>query len=146
MQRSGPVMEGVIKENEQIFFLNNREQAQKRNAVELKQTLKFPNELLALFGVSGKPATIERVTSLHMFESSPQSKCAVAYLLKIPDTEDSLSILVVYSVSKNMILRLLRCESEVTQMCTPEDDAILIVGTILGSIYLYDLNEFDSSS
>ena len=71
MQRSGPVMEGVIEENEQIFFLNNREQAQKRNAVELKQTLKFPNELLALFGVSGKPATIERVTSLHMFESSP---------------------------------------------------------------------------
>jgi hypothetical protein len=42
-----------------------------------------------------------------------------------------------------MILRLLRCESEVTQMCTPADDGILIVGTVIGSINLYDLNEFD---
>jgi hypothetical protein len=33
----------------------------------------------------------------------------------------------------------------VTSMCTPGDDGLLIVGTILGSIYLYDLNEFDSS-
>lgn len=42
-------MEAVIEENEQIFFLNNREMAQKRNAVELKSTLKFPKELLTLF-------------------------------------------------------------------------------------------------
>ena len=45
-----------------------------------------------------------------------------------------------------MILRILRCEAEVTQICTPGDDGILIVGTILGSLNLYDLNEFDSSS
>lgn len=30
-------------------------------------------------------------------------------------------------------------------MCTPGDDALLIAGTVLGSLYLYDLNEFDSS-
>lgn len=30
-------------------------------------------------------------------------------------------------------------------MCTPGDDSLLIVGTVLGSIYLYDLNEFDQS-
>ena len=42
MARAGPVMEGVIEENEQLNFLNNRDLAQKRNAVELKQTLKFP--------------------------------------------------------------------------------------------------------
>lgn len=30
-------------------------------------------------------------------------------------------------------------------MCTPADDGILIVGTVIGSINLYDLNEFDSS-
>jgi hypothetical protein len=31
-------------------------------------------------------------------------------------------------------------------MCTPGDDSILIVGTIHGSISLYDLKEFDSKS
>lgn len=30
-------------------------------------------------------------------------------------------------------------------MCTPGDDSLLIVGTILGSINLYDLNLFDST-
>jgi len=29
-------------------------------------------------------------------------------------------------------------------MCTPADDNILIVGTIVGSICLYDLKDFDS--
>lgn len=53
--------------------------------------------------------------------------------------------MVVYSVSTNFLLRILRCESEVTQMCTPGDDSLLIVGTVLGSIYLYDLTEFDGS-
>lgn len=81
-----------------------------------------------------------------MFESSPQSKCAVSYILERSDNGEEVSLIVVYSVSTNMILRLLRCESEVTQMCTPGDDGLLIVGTILGSINLYDLTEFDSSS
>jgi len=31
-------------------------------------------------------------------------------------------------------------------MCTPGDDGILIVGTVLGSICLYDINEFESAS
>lgn len=29
-------------------------------------------------------------------------------------------------------------------MCTPADDNILIAGTIVGSINLYDLKDFDS--
>lgn len=49
MQRAGPVMEKVIEETEQLHFLNTREQAQKRSAVELKVSLKFPEELLSLF-------------------------------------------------------------------------------------------------
>jgi hypothetical protein len=81
-----------------------------------------------------------------MFESSPQSKCAVSYLLQKPLSGETVSVIVLYSVSTNMILRMMRCEAEVTQMCTPGDDGILIVGTILGSIYLYDLNEYESSS
>ena len=55
-------------------------------------------------------------------------------------------MVVLYSVSTNMVLRMMRCEAEVTQMCTPGDDGILIVGTALGSLYLYDLNEYESSS
>jgi hypothetical protein len=53
MSRAGPVVEQAIDENEQLYFLNNREQASKRNAVELKQSLKFPTELLHLFSVKG---------------------------------------------------------------------------------------------
>jgi hypothetical protein len=50
---------------------------------------------------------------------------------------------VVYSVITNSPLRIVRSESEVTQICTPGDDSILIVGTLHGSIQLYDLKEFD---
>ena len=87
-----------------------------------------------------------RVTSLHMFESSPQSKCAVSYLLEKPISKEQINVIVLYSVSTNMILRMMRCEAEVTNMCTPGDDGILIVGTVLGSLYLYDLNEYESST
>jgi len=79
-----------------------------------------------------------------MFESSPQSKIAIAYLLSVPSGEQ-IAVVVVYSVSTNNMLRILRCDAEVTQMCTPGDDSLFIVGTALGSIYLYELNEFDSS-
>jgi hypothetical protein len=71
MQRAGPVMEQVIEENEQLSFLNNRDQASKRNAVELKQTLKFPMELLMLFIQNFKEPTIQKISCIHMFESSP---------------------------------------------------------------------------
>jgi hypothetical protein len=50
IQRAGPVVENVLDENDQLYFLNNKELAQKRNAVELKQSLKFPTQLLSLFG------------------------------------------------------------------------------------------------
>jgi hypothetical protein len=46
-------------------------------------------------------------------------------------------------VVTNTAIRILRSESEVTQMCTPGDDSILIVGTVHGSINLYDLKELD---
>ena len=42
MGRAGPVVESIIEENEQIRFLSNRDQASKRNAVELKAHLSFP--------------------------------------------------------------------------------------------------------
>lgn len=142
MQRAGPVMELVLEENEQLSFLANRDQAQKRNAVDLKQTLKFPQEVLALFTQDYQPAAIEKISCIHMFESSPQSKCAVAYVIRQQNGE-IVYLILVYSVVTNTAVRLLRSESEVTQMCTPGDDTILIIGTVHGSIQLYDLKEFD---
>lgn len=55
-------------------------------------------------------------------------------------------MIIVFSVVTNSILRILRSESEVTQICTPGEDSILIVGTILGSINLYDMKEFEGSN
>lgn len=100
-------MEKVIEENQAYFELNNRGAAAKRNAVECKQTLKFPNEILFLFSdADGLPAKIERVTSLLMFESCPQRKVAIAYLLKKASGQP-LNIVVVYSVSNGAILSML---------------------------------------
>jgi hypothetical protein len=122
MARAGPVMERVIEENENLFFQNNRDQAQKRNAVELKSALKFPAELLTLFSdKENKPAKLIRVSCIHMFEGSPQSKCAVAYLIEKGDGEE-ICLVIVFSVTANQVLRILRSESEVCSMCTPGDD------------------------
>lgn len=51
-------MEKVIEENTAIHFENNK-QAANRNAVELKQTFKFPSETLALLSdADKKPAKV----------------------------------------------------------------------------------------
>ena len=39
----------------------------------------------------------------------------------------------------------MKSESEVTKMCTPADDQILIVGTDVGSLSLFDLTAFEAS-
>jgi len=63
----------VIEQNQESYFLiNSKNKAAKGNAVEPKQTLKFPKELLYLYSdKDGKPATVEKVSCMHMFESSP---------------------------------------------------------------------------
>jgi len=71
MSKAGPVMEQVIEENEQLNFFNTREKAAKRNAVEMKQNLRFPEELLTLLEYNGTAAKLTRVTCIHMFENSP---------------------------------------------------------------------------
>lgn len=89
--------------------MQNRGEAKKRNAVKLKQNLKFPSEVLFLFAEStGKPATVEKVTAVHLFESSPQSLCAVAYSLKKTSGE-SVYLVIVYSILRNQFQSLLEC-------------------------------------
>jgi hypothetical protein len=95
-----------------------------------------------LFSINQKPAVLEKITCLHMFESSPQSKCAVSYLLKKADG-DQVAIIIVFSVITNSPIRILRCESEVSAICTPGDDSLIIAGSVVGSLNLYDLKEFE---
>ena len=63
------------------------------------------------------------ITALHLFESAPQSKCAVAYEVVSPREEIGIVyLIVVYSVTANQVLRIMKSESEVTKICTPADD------------------------
>jgi hypothetical protein len=112
MARAGPVMELVIEESEQLHMLD----AAKRQAVELKQSLKFPDEVLTLLcdPQDNRPAHVVNITALHMFETTPQSKCAVAYELFSPRAAlGTIYMIVVYSITANQVLRILKVESEV---------------------------------
>ncbi len=101
MAKAGPLMEKVIDRNDYEYQMSNRAQVIKRNAVELYQTLKFPQEVLYLFAdQQGNPARIDRITSMHMFESQPQSKCAIAYRLQKHNGEYKY-LAVVYFVQAN---------------------------------------------
>lgn len=76
MSKAGPVMEKVIEENNDLYLLQNKAAAKKRNAVELKADFRLPDELLRLFTARDKsgakqPSQITKITSLHMFESAP---------------------------------------------------------------------------
>jgi ureidoglycolate hydrolase len=65
-------MEKMIEQNQEDFFMMNRGEAKKKNAVKLKETLRFPSEILYLFaGSDSKPASVSKVNAIHMFESSP---------------------------------------------------------------------------
>lgn len=145
MTRAGPVMEKVVEEIEQRAAINNRDQASKKSAVELKSSLKFPKEVLTLFTLPEGDPKLNRVTCIHMFESSPQSKCAVAYELNLANGDEA-HVIVVYSTTASQMQRLIRSDAEVTQMCTSGDDSVLICGSIYGSIVIYDMQNFDTST
>jgi len=106
-------MEQVIEESEQLYFLENKQAVAKRQAVELKQNLKFPPEILTLLGDSeGRLASLQSISALHMFETMPQSKCAVAYEIVSPREDlDIVNLIIVYSITANQVLRILRVES-----------------------------------
>ena len=62
--------------------MDNTAAAAKRNAVELNQEIKFPNDILYLFAnEDGQHADLVKITSIHMFESAPQYKCSISYTL-----------------------------------------------------------------
>lgn len=51
----------------------------------------------------------------------------------------------VYSIVTRKFTSILSCEQEVSQICTNGTSDILIVGTIMGSLYLYDLNNLNTN-
>ena len=74
-----------------------------KSSVDLKSRLALPDELLVLLGDDeGKIAVVHKVTAVHMFETAPQSKCAVAYEIMSPRVQnDFMHLVVVYSVTAN---------------------------------------------
>ena len=79
-----------------------------------------------------------------MFESSPQAQFAIAYNLVKADGS-IVHMVAIYSVSSKEPRTLLLCNDEVIQMCTPGTTDGLIVGTLQGSFYLYDLTEIEEA-
>ena len=99
-----------------------------------------------MLGKDQEKASLRQITAIHMFETAPQSKCAIAYEIISPrDDLDVVYLIILYSVTANQVLRIMKSESEVTAMCTPADDQILIVATDVGSISLYDLTAFEAA-
>ena len=100
-----------------------------------------------MLGNGEQRASILNITALHLFETAPQAKCAIAYEVVSPREDLGVVYLVIlYSITANQVLRIMKSESEVTKMCTPADDQILIVGTDVGSLALYDLTAFEAAA
>lgn len=111
MTQAGPVMEKVLEENLDLYFHDHGNQkAKKRNAVEPQPSIKFLQPLLYLFAdADNNPARIMKVTCIHMFESSPQSKLAIAYTLKKYNKEE-IYLVLVYSLMAKKFSSILYCE------------------------------------
>ena len=109
------MMMKVIEENSANFFLQQSKGiAEKKNAVEVKCNLQFPKLLLHLFsGEDKQPATVKSVTCIHMFESAPQNRIAIAYTLEKADGTP-IHLVLVFSVQTKKFTQILRVEEEVT--------------------------------
>lgn len=71
MARAGPVMEQLVEENTKLRFAQFQDGAGKPAAIELKQTLQFPEEILIMLGQEEERAVLENITAIHMFETAP---------------------------------------------------------------------------
>lgn len=75
-----------------------------------------------------------------MFESAPQQKVAVAYTLVRPSGE-FVNLVLIFQVKTKKQTEILYVDHEVTQMCTSGNANVLIVGTVVGSLTLFDLSK-----
>ena len=128
------IQESVEKQDHK----NREERAKQNKPVDEKANFKFPKQLLLLFAVEGKEAKLERMPCFHMFESAPHDKIAVAYTL-LKQNGEPVYLILIYSVETQEYSAILQCDQEVVQMCTNGSPTLLIVGTIVGSLLLFDL-------
>ena len=108
-----------MNENSELYLLMNKAQAAKKNAVEPKATLAFPENFLFLFSSidpstnESEPAKIEALRCLHMFESAPQTKMAVALtILRANETRQN--IVAIFGVVTCNVSMVLLVNDEVT--------------------------------
>ena len=149
LDQAAPVMLKVIEESQLQQFKDNRAEAANRNAVELKQNIKLPQEICYLFSEVGKKgevelAVIDKISCIHTFESCPQSKCAVAYTIKRP-SGTLVHLAIVYSTFDQTHQNLVVCNEEISQICTTGKADVLICATVLGSFFLFDLLNIDDA-
>lgn len=69
----------------------------------------------------------------------------MAYHIRKADEEDAY-VAVVFNVGLSSVQRICYADSEITKMCTGGSDDVLICGTSIGSLILYDLKDYDSIS
>ena len=71
MGKAGPVMEQLVEENNKLRFAQNLSVGGKPAAIELKQTLALPDEILIMLGQGDQEASLMSITAVHMFETAP---------------------------------------------------------------------------
>lgn len=55
-----------------------------------------------MLGHEGQMASVLSISAVHMFETAPQSKCAIAYEVMSPrDDLDIVHLIILYSVTAN---------------------------------------------
>jgi hypothetical protein len=99
LTNAGPMMVKVLEENQRRYEKDTgKERAGAKNAVEEKLTVSFPKQFLLLYSdLDRKPAEVLKISCIHMFESAPQNKFSVAYILKKAN-ESLVYIVLVFSV------------------------------------------------
>lgn len=141
MNNTFPTMLKLVKENQKNFeLIQEKENASKGNAVDVKCKLEFPKQLLYLFSEGGQQAQIVKVSCMHMFESAPQQKIAIAYKLVKPNGEE-VNLVLIFQVKTKKYSEILYVDHEVTQMCTSGNANVLIVASVVGSLTLFDLSK-----
>ena len=107
MEKAEPMMLKVLEENTQNHFLKKgKDAAAKGNAVDIKCKLEFPKQILLLFSQEGQQAQLVKVSCIHMFESAPQNKIAIAYVIMRPSGQQ-INLILVFSVMTKKFTHIL---------------------------------------
>ena len=93
-------MEQILEENDKLRSLDGL--VEKSKPVELKQTLQFPKDIAIMLGHGEESASVLNITTIHMFETAPQEKCAIAYEIVSPREDlGIIYLIIVYAVAAN---------------------------------------------